>query len=191
MNGLSQLLQMLIATVSISNSWIWNVQVLRFKRVKAIFKISPCFFMRMVIQRVKEASVRVDGTIVGQIKKGALVLFGVHKTDIPAYTPWMAQKLMGLRYFSDAQGKMNLSLQDIQGEVLIVSQFTLYANCNEGRRPGFDAAAPGAVAKMMYEKFVDEVKQELKTVQTGIFGADMEVSLVNDGPVTFVVDYPT
>ncbi len=85
---------------------------------------------------------------------------------------------------------MNLSLQDIQGEVLIVSQFTLYANCNEGRRPGFDAAAPGSVAKMMYEKFVDEVRQELTTVQTGIFGADMEVSLVNDGPVTFVVDYP-
>ena len=95
--------------------------------------------MRMVIQRVKEASVRVDGKIVGQINKGALVLFGVKKTDIPAYTPWMAEKLIGLRYFSDAQGKMNLSLQDIQGEILIVSQFTLYANCNDGRRPGFDA----------------------------------------------------
>jgi D-tyrosyl-tRNA(Tyr) deacylase len=145
----------------------------------------------MVIQRVKEASVRVDSTIVGQIKKGALVLFGVQKTDIPAYTLWMAQKLIGLRYFSDSQGKMNLSVQDVQGEVLIVSQFTLYANCNEGRRPGFDAAAPGSVAKMMYEKFVDEVKQELKTVETGIFGADMEVALVNEGPVTFVVDYPT
>jgi D-tyrosyl-tRNA(Tyr) deacylase len=146
--------------------------------------------MRMVIQRVKEASVRVDGKIVGQIKKGALVLFGVQKTDIPAYTLWMAQKLIGLRYFSDLQGKMNLSLEDVQGEVLIVSQFTLYANCNEGRRPGFEAAAPGSIAKMMYEKFVDEVKQELKT-ETGIFGADMEVTLVNDGPVTFVVDYPT
>jgi D-tyrosyl-tRNA(Tyr) deacylase len=147
--------------------------------------------MRIVVQRVKEASVHVDGKIVGQIKKGALVLFGVQKTDIPAYTLWLAQKLIGLRYFSDAQGKMNLSLQDIQGELLIVSQFTLYANCNEGRRPGFEAAAPSSVAKMMYEKFVDEVKQELKTVQTGIFGADMEVSLVNDGPVTFVIDYPS
>ena len=146
--------------------------------------------MRLVIQRVKEASVRVDGTTVGQIKKGALVLFGVHKTDIPAYTLWMAQKLIGLRYFSDPQGKMNLSLQDIQGEVLIVSQFTLYANCNEGRRPGFDNAAPGSIAKMLYEKFIEEVKQELKTVQTGIFGADMEVSLINEGPVTFVIDYP-
>ena len=147
--------------------------------------------MRIVIQRVKEASVRVDGKMVGQIKKGALVLFGVQKTDIPAYTVWMAQKLIGLRYFSDAEGKMNLSLQDIQGEVLIVSQFTLYANCLDGRRPGFEAAAPAAVAKMMYEKFVDEVKQELKTVETGIFGANMEVSLVNDGPVTFVIDYPS
>ncbi len=146
--------------------------------------------MRMVIQRVKEASVREGGTIVGQIKRGAVVLFGVQKTDIPAYTPWMAEKLIGLRYFSDAQGKMNLSLQDIQGEILIVSQFTLYANCNEGRRPGFDAVAPGSVAKMMYEKFVEEVKQGVKTVQTGIFGADMEVALVNDGPVTFVIDYP-
>ena len=146
--------------------------------------------MRMVIQRVKEASVRVDSTVVGQIKRGALVLFGVQKTDIPAYTPWMAEKLIGLRYFSDAQGKMNLSLQDIQGEILIVSQFTLYANCNEGRRPGFDAAAPGSVAKMMYEKFVEEVKQGVKMVQTGIFGADMEVTLMNDGPVTFVIDYP-
>ena len=147
--------------------------------------------MRIVIQRVKEASVRVDGTIVGQIKRGALILFGVQKTDIPAYTPWMAEKLIGLRYFSDAQGKMNLSLQDTQGQLLIVSQFTLYANCNEGRRPGFEAAAPGAVAKMMYDKFVEEVKQEIKEVQTGVFGADMEVSLVNDGPVTFVIDYPT
>jgi D-tyrosyl-tRNA(Tyr) deacylase len=146
--------------------------------------------MRMVIQRVKEAAVRVNGTTVGQIKRGALVLFGVQKTDIPAHTAWMAQKLLGLRYFSDPQGKMNLSLQDIQGEVLIVSQFTLYANCNEGRRPGFEAAAPGAMAKMMYDKFVEEVRHELKEVQTGVFGADMEVSLVNDGPVTFVIDYP-
>ena len=146
--------------------------------------------MRMVIQRVKEARVTVEGKVIGQIKKGALVLFGVQKTDIPAYTEWMAQKLIGLRYFSDSNGKMNLSVQDIQGEVLIVSQFTLYANCNEGRRPGFEAAAPGSVAKMMYEKFVEEVRQEVKMVQTGIFGADMEVALVNDGPVTFVIDYP-
>lgn len=146
--------------------------------------------MRIVIQRVKEASVKVDGKIVGEIKKGALILFGVQKTDIPAYTSWMAQKLSGLRYFSDGNGKMNLSLQDIEGEILIVSQFTLYANCKEGRRPGFEAAAPGEVAKMMYEKFVEEVRQEVKIVQTGIFGADMEVALVNDGPVTFVIDYP-
>jgi len=147
--------------------------------------------MRMVIQRVKEAVVRVDGKLVGQIKKGALVLFAVQKTDIPAYTGWMAQKLLSLRYFSDTQGKMNLSLQDTQGGLLIVSQFTLYANCNEGRRPGFEAAAPGAVAQMMYNKFVEEIRQEIQEVQTGVFGANMEVSLVNDGPVTFIVDYPT
>jgi D-tyrosyl-tRNA(Tyr) deacylase len=146
--------------------------------------------MRVVIQRVKQASVKVDQEIVGQIGIGALVLFGVHKNDLPESTLWFAQKLASLRFFSDAQGKMNLSLQDIQGEVLIVSQFTLYANCHEGRRPGFVDAAPGPVAKMVYEKFVQEVRQEFKTVQTGIFGADMEVSLINDGPVTFVIDYP-
>lgn len=146
--------------------------------------------MRIVIQRVKQASVRVDHEIVGQISKGALVLFGVHKNDLPESTLWFVQKLVNLRFFSDAQGKMNLSLQDIQGEILIVSQFTLYGNYHEGRRPGFVDAAPGPMAKMLYEKFVLEMKQEVKTVQTGIFGADMEVSLINDGPVTFVIDYP-
>lgn len=146
--------------------------------------------MRVVIQRVKQASVRVDQEIVGQIGKGALILFGVHKNDLPESTLWFAQKLANLRFFSDSQGKMNLSLQDIQGEVLIVSQFTLYANCHEGRRPGFVDAASGSIAKMLYEKFVLEMKQEFKTVETGIFGADMEVSLINDGPVTFVIDYP-
>lgn len=139
---------------------------------------------------MKEASVTVDNQIVGQIGKGALVLFGVHKNDIPENTLWLAQKLSTLRFFSDAQGKMNLSLQDIQGEVLIVSQFTLYANCHEGRRPGFVDVAPGPLAKMLYEKFIEETKQIFKTVQTGIFGADMQVSLINDGPVTFVIDYP-
>lgn len=139
---------------------------------------------------MKEARVTVDNQVVGQIGKGALVLFGVHKNDVPENTLWLAQKLSTLRFFSDAQGKMNLSLQDIHGEVLIVSQFTLYANCHEGRRPGFVDAAPGPLAKMFYEKFVEEAKQVFKTVQTGIFGADMQVSLINDGPVTFVIDYP-
>ncbi|MBS0648665.1 MAG: D-tyrosyl-tRNA(Tyr) deacylase [Verrucomicrobia bacterium] len=146
--------------------------------------------MRVVIQRVKEASVTVDNQVVGQIRKGALVLLGVHKNDIPENTQWLVQKLSTLRFFSDAQGKMNLSLQDIQGEVLIVSQFTLYGNCHEGRRPGFVDAAPGPLAKMLYEKFVEEAKQMFKNVQTGIFGADMQVSLINDGPVTFMIDYP-
>ena len=145
--------------------------------------------MRLVVQRVKEAEVRVEGKIVGQIKKGALVFVGIHKADLPSHTLWMAQKLASLRFFSDSEGKMNLSLPDIGGEVLLVSQFTLYARCNEGRRPGFESAAPGTIAKTLYEKFVDEMKAVLP-VQTGIFGADMEVSLLNDGPVTFIIDYP-
>lgn len=139
---------------------------------------------------MKEASVTVDNQVVGQIGKGALVLFGVNKNDVPENTQWLVQKLSTLRFYSDAQGKMNLSLQDIQGEILIVSQFTLYANCHEGRRPGFVDAAPGPMAKLLYEKFIEEAKQVFKTVQTGIFGADMQVSLINDGPVTFVIDYP-
>jgi D-tyrosyl-tRNA(Tyr) deacylase len=146
--------------------------------------------MRLVIQRVKEASVCVDGTIVGKVGQGVLFLLGVHKNDLPAHTVWLVQKLIHLRIFSDEQGKMNRSLLEIGGEALIVSQFTLYANCNEGRRPGFDEAARGELAKALYEKFVEELKREIKTVQTGVFGALMEVSLVNDGPITLIVDYP-
>jgi len=146
--------------------------------------------MRLVIQRVTEANVRVDGKIVGQITTGALVFIWVHKNDLPAHTGWLVQKLIHLRVFSDEQGKMNKSLLDMQGSVLVVSQFTLYANCNEGRRPGFEASAPRELAKTLYEKFVEELKQEIKTVQTGIFGAMMEVGIVNDGPVTLIVDYP-
>lgn len=143
--------------------------------------------MKLLVQRVSEASVKVDGKIVGQIGKGALVFLGVHKSDQPENTLWLAQKLIGLRFFSDSEGKMNLSLKDIQGEVLIVSQFTLYANCTEGRRPDFLETAPAAIAKPIYEKFIAEVGKELK-VQTGVFGAYMEVSLANDGPVTLILE---
>jgi D-aminoacyl-tRNA deacylase len=143
--------------------------------------------MRLVIQRVKEASVRVDNKIVGKISQGALVLLGIHKNDLPEKTTWFVQKLIHLRFFSDHDGKMNLSLLDIKGEVLIVSQFTLYGNCKEGRWPDFFDAAPGALAEPIYEKFVGEVKQHLP-VQTGVFGAAMEVSLINDGPVTLLVE---
>lgn len=144
--------------------------------------------MRIVIQRVKEAEVTVEGKSVGKIGKGVLVLFGVHKDDTPQNTLWLAQKLIHLRLFSDAQDKMNLSLLDVHGEVLIVSQFTLYGNCTEGRRPDFTQSAPGAVARPLYEKFIEEVKKHVPKVETGSFGARMEVSLVNDGPITFIID---
>jgi D-tyrosyl-tRNA(Tyr) deacylase len=140
--------------------------------------------MRAVVQRVKKASVHVDGKSVGQIGPGLLVLFGVHHNDTLDQTTWLAQKITDLRIFSDAQGKMNLSLQDIQGEILIVSQFTLYANCHEGRRPSYSDAAPPDKAKTIYEKFV----AEFKDAQTGVFGAYMDVALVNDGPVTLIID---
>ena len=144
--------------------------------------------MRIVIQRVESAKVEVDGKTVGSIGKGALVLFGVHKDDAPAQTLWLANKLVNLRMFADALDKMNLSLLDIKGEVLIVSQFTLYGNCSEGRRPEFTASAPPALANSLYEKFILEVRQQNLNVQTGVFGARMKVSLVNDGPVTFILD---
>ncbi len=142
--------------------------------------------MKLVIQRVKEAHVMVEGKIIGQIQKGALVFLGVHKDDKPDDTVWLSEKLIHLRFFSDEQGKMNLSLKDVRGAVLVVSQFTLYANCNEGRRPDFLEAAPSAVAKPIYEKFIKEVGLEIP-VQTGVFGAEMEVGLINDGPLTLIL----
>ncbi len=145
--------------------------------------------MRIVIQRVSEAAVDVEGKTVGSIGRGSLVLFGVHKDDRMPQIPWLANKLVNLRIFSDAQDKMNLSLLDIKGEVLIVSQFTLYGNCREGRRPSLFDAAPSALAQSLYEAFVQEVKKSVP-VQTGIFGAMMQVKLINDGPVTFLIDAP-
>jgi len=144
--------------------------------------------MRIVIQRVASAKVDVEGKTVGSIGKGALVLFGVHKEDTAEQTLWLASKLVNLRIFSDAQDKMNLSLLDIQGEVLIVSQFTLYGNCSEGRRPAFTDSAPPEIAKSLYEKFIAEVAKQKLKVETGVFGAHMQVSLINDGPVTLILD---
>lgn len=144
--------------------------------------------MRILIQRVKEAQVKVEGKIVGSIGKGALVFFAVHKNDTPDKTLWLAQKLINLRMFTDAQDKMNLSLLDIKGDALIVSQFTLYGNCLEGRRPDFLESARPETAEPIYNKFIQEVKKEVQNVQTGVFGAYMEVGLVNDGPVTFLID---
>jgi D-tyrosyl-tRNA(Tyr) deacylase len=144
--------------------------------------------MRIVVQRVKEAQVKVEGQVVGKIGKGVLVFFAVHKEDTPEKTKWLAQKLIHLRLFPDEHDKMNLSLEDVHGEVLIVSQFTLYGNCIEGRRPDFIEAAPPAIARPIYEKFIDDVKKHIPKVETGVFGAYMEVSLINDGPITFLID---
>lgn len=144
--------------------------------------------MRIVIQRVENAKVDVEGKTVGSIGKGALVLFGVYRDDTPSQTQWLANKLVNLRMFADAQDKMNLSLLDVQGEALIVSQFTLYGNCSEGRRPEFTASAPPQMANALYEKFILEVRQHNIKVETGVFGANMKVALVNDGPVTFILD---
>jgi D-tyrosyl-tRNA(Tyr) deacylase len=144
--------------------------------------------MRAVIQRVKSAKVVVEGEVTGEIGPGLLVLFGVKQGDDPATTAWMARKIANLRCFQDAEGKMNLSVREIGGEVLVVSQFTLYGDCGKGNRPSFIEALGGEAAEKIYEQFVEEVKKELGTVQTGKFGAKMEVTLVNDGPVTLLLD---
>jgi D-tyrosyl-tRNA(Tyr) deacylase len=143
--------------------------------------------MRCVVQRVLEASVKVDGHIVGQIGKGALIFLGIHKDDLLSDVSYLVAKVASLRMFIENE-KMNLSLVDIQGEALVVSQFTLYGNCQKGRRPDFLDAAPPSVALPLYEQFVKELKKELPNVATGQFGADMKVSLVNDGPVTLIID---
>jgi D-aminoacyl-tRNA deacylase len=144
--------------------------------------------MRIVIQRVTEASVTVDTKLVGVIGKGALVLLGIHKEDTPAQVSWLVQKLINLRIFPDAQDKMNLSLLDCKGEVLVVSQFTLYGNCQEGRRPDFFESAPPVIAVPLYEMFVVELRKNIEKVETGVFGAKMQVALINDGPVTLIID---
>lgn len=144
--------------------------------------------MRLLIQRVKEAKVEVEGKITGQIGKGLLVFLGVHKDDTEDEIDWLVNKLVNLRCFSDENDKMNLSIKDIQGGVLIVSQFTLYGNCMNGRRPDFIDAAAGPKAEDLYNKFVEIVRKEIKHVGTGKFAAYMDVSLINDGPVTFLID---
>ena len=144
--------------------------------------------MKAVIQRVISASVKVDNKTVGDIGKGILVLLGVEKGDDEAKALWLAEKIANLRIFSDDQGKMNLSLLDICGSLLVVSQFTVTGNCGKGRRPSFDNAATADEGKRLYEHFVAAAKQYSLIVETGIFQADMQVSLVNDGPVTFILE---
>jgi D-aminoacyl-tRNA deacylase len=146
--------------------------------------------MRALIQRVSNASVKVAGATAGQIGAGLLVLVGVAKPDTAANAETLAVKVVNLRVFSDAEGKMNLSLLETGGALLAVSQFTLYGDCRKGRRPGFDAAAPAEQARELYENFVSAVRAAGVHVETGVFQAHMEVALVNDGPVTFMVETP-
>jgi len=144
--------------------------------------------MKAVIQRVGFASVTVDQELVARIPHGILVLLGVEKGDDEAKADWLAEKIAGLRIFSDDDGKMNRSVADVGGELLVVSQFTLAGNCNKGKRPSFDSAAPPDEGKRLYEYFVEAVKVLGLPVQSGIFQADMKVHLVNDGPVTFILE---
>ena len=146
--------------------------------------------MRVVLQRVSRAAVRVDGKAVGEIGRGYLVLAGFGPGDTPESLDWMAEKILGLRLFGDAEGKMNLALADVGGGVLVVSQFTLYGDARKGRRPSFIDAAPPEVAAALYERFVAVLKDKAGAVpvQTGAFGAMMEVELVNDGPVTLLLE---
>ena len=146
--------------------------------------------MRSIIQRVSEASVTVEGEIVGQIGPGLLVLLGVGHHDTDQQVAWMAEKLTGLRVFEDEQGKMNLSLIDTGGSMLVVSQFTLLGDCRKGKRPSFIDAAPPEQANALYEQFVGAVQGRGVTVATGRFRTHMEVALVNDGPVTLIVESP-
>ena len=144
--------------------------------------------MRVVVQRVKHASVTINGTVNGKINNGFLVLLGIQSTDSEQDGDSLVKKVTNLRIFSDENDKMNLSLKDVNGELLIVSQFTLYANCKEGNRPSFVEAAKPDVAIPLYEYFVSECKKIIPVVETGIFGADMKVDLLNDGPVTIIMD---
>jgi len=144
--------------------------------------------MRVVIQRVSSARVRVEGKILGEIGKGFLVLLGVGKEDTEKDADWLAEKIVGLRVFEDEQGKFNLPLQEVGGEILIVSQFTLYGDCRKGRRPSFDQSAPPERAEKLYNYFVEKVKEKGIKVATGKFQALMEVELVNQGPVTLIID---
>ena len=144
--------------------------------------------MRFVIQRVTEASVMIDGEISGKIGKGYLVLIGVADTDTKEIADKMIRKMIGLRIFEDEQGKTNLSLADVDGGLLLVSQFTLYANCKRGNRPSFIEAGKPDLANEMYEYIIEKCRESVEEVQTGEFGADMKVQLLNDGPFTILLD---
>ena len=144
--------------------------------------------MKLVIQRVKHASVTVDGNVTGKIGKGFLVLIGIANSDTKEIADQYLKKLLNLRIFEDENGKTNLSLKDVNGELLLVSQFTLYADCRKGNRPSFIKAGNPELANNLYEYIIAKCKEEIPDVQTGIFGADMKISLINDGPFTILLD---
>lgn len=146
--------------------------------------------MRAVIQRVDRASVRVGGVEIAGIAKGILALVAVHKNDTHTDLEWMARKIVELRIFDDAEGKLNLGLLDIGGQLLMVSQFTLYGDCRKGRRPSYSDSAPPVEARKLYERFVEIVRQSVPGVQDGRFQAEMNVELVNSGPVTLILESP-
>ncbi len=145
--------------------------------------------MIAILQRTTQASVRIHENIKGQISKGLVVLLGIAHEDTLQDVEWLTTKILNLRIFGDSEGKMNLSLQDIQGNVLLISQFTLYANTKKGNRPSFTEAAKPIIAIPLYEKFIETMSQKLgKPIETGEFGADMQVNLINDGPVTIILN---
>ena len=145
--------------------------------------------MKFVIQRVNHASVTVDGVITGQISKGLLVFIGVGQNDTKETADQFLKKMLGLRIFEDENGKTNRSISDVNGELLLVSQFTLYANCRKGNRPSFTDAGSPQLAEELYEYLISEAKKIVPVVQTGVFGADMKVDLQNDGPFTVFLDH--
>jgi len=145
--------------------------------------------MKLVIQRVSQASVTINGKVTGEIGLGLLLLAGIAPDDTPEDLQWLARKTVQLRIFSDEAGKMNKSLAEVNGDILVISQFTLHASTKKGNRPSYIGAAPPAIAIPLYEEFIRVLATELgKPIQTGIFGADMKVSLLNDGPVTIIID---
>ncbi len=144
--------------------------------------------MRVILQRVTRARVVIDNQEVGCVGQGLLLLVGIHKDDTPEAIDFLAAKCAEIRVFADDQGKMNLSLREVHGEALVVSQFTLLGDCRKGRRPSYADAAPPEKGKELYERFVKQLRKHIPKVQTGVFGAMMQVELINDGPVTLVME---